>query len=148
MSAMTETYYSIQTLILSVLECDLGRLSEKAREFARLLELVCPGNFLRGVSAWTGRPARDRARILNALFLKSVENLPSTRSLPGLLRGDSSLRRLCGWDFAWTSRRRRPSRGRSPSSRSPACWTRCTARWSGKPARTGWRGMWASIRRR
>ncbi len=47
MSALAETYSSIQTLVLPVLEGEQDRLSGRAGEFARLLELVGPENYLR-----------------------------------------------------------------------------------------------------
>lgn len=101
MPALTkQTYCNIQYFILPLLEEEIGVLSDKGREFASLLELVRPGDHLRSSAALTGRPCHGRAQILNALFLKSVENIPTTKGLIGIMRSDSSLRRLCGWDFA------------------------------------------------
>ncbi len=76
MSALTERYCSIQTLILPVLEEEFGVFSAKAKEFARLLEFARPGRFLKPVAAMTGHPASNRQKILNASFLKSVQNIP------------------------------------------------------------------------
>ena len=100
MSALTERYCSIQTLILPVLEEEFGVFSAKAKEFASLLEFARPGRFLKPVAAMTGRPACSRRKILNAFFLKSVQNISTVKALLDVLRGDSCLRRLCGWDFA------------------------------------------------
>ncbi len=99
MSALTERYCNIQMLIMPVLQEEFYDLSGKAKEFAELLELAQPGKCLPHVAAMTGRPMLSRRKILHALFLKSVYNIPATRTLLCILRSDSTLRRLCGWDF-------------------------------------------------
>ena len=100
MSALTERYCNIQMLIMPVLQEEFYDLSGKAKEFAELLELVRPGKYLSPVAAMTGRPALNRGKILHALFLKSLQNIPTTKALLCILRTDSTLRRLCGWDFS------------------------------------------------
>ena len=80
MSALTERYCNIQMLIMPVLQEEFYDLSGKAKEFAELLELVRPGKYLSPVAAMTGRPALNRGKILHALFLKSLQNIPTTKA--------------------------------------------------------------------
>ena len=87
-------------LIMPVLQEEFYDLSGKAKEFSELLELVRQGKYLSPVAAMTGRPALNRGKILHALFLKSLQNIPTTKALLCILRTDSTLRRLCGWDFS------------------------------------------------
>ena len=93
MSALTERYCNIQMLIMPVLQEEFYDLSGKAKEFAELLELVRQGKYLSPVAAMTGRPALNRGKILHALFLKSLQNIPTTKALLCILRAKAEMYR-------------------------------------------------------
>ncbi|MCF6176992.1 MAG: transposase [Victivallaceae bacterium] len=46
-----------------------------------------------------GRRLKKRENLLLAYFLKSVYNLPTTKVLIDNLKGNSTWRQLCGWEF-------------------------------------------------
>ena len=100
MKELRETYFSIQTTLLPILEGEKIELSPKMKEFVELVEAVKPSRFLNSLLVWTGfgRPMINRENIIRAFMLKSVYNLPSNKMLIETLANSLSLCRLCGWN--------------------------------------------------
>ena len=84
-----------------ILNADFGKLTEKMKEFLRILEVVRPARFLENLdpNKGFGLPQANREKILRAFILKTVYNYPTTKSLLENLKTNSVLRVLCGWDF-------------------------------------------------
>lgn len=80
------------------LENELGPLSDKHKQLVMVLETVRVETYLPYVHGLVGRPLAERACLARAFVVKAVFNLPTTRLLIDLLRGDIRLRRLCGWE--------------------------------------------------
>ena len=101
MEILSKLYTSIQRTLFPMLEEELGELTEKQKEFVRVVELVRPSRFIGVNLSWngTGRPLSSREGILRAFILKAVYNLPTTKVLIENLETNPSLRRLCCWEY-------------------------------------------------
>jgi len=84
-----------------MVEEEIGELTEKQQEFLRIIELVKPSRFIDGILSWCGlgRRLKSREKMLRAYFLKSVYDLPTSKVLIENLKGNSSWRQLCGWEY-------------------------------------------------
>jgi len=91
----------MQCDLFPMVEEELGELTAKMKEFLRIIELLQPSRFIKGVLCWSGlgRPMESREKMLRAFFLKAVYDLPTTKVLIENLRTNPSWRRLCGWEF-------------------------------------------------
>jgi transposase len=100
MNDLREIYFNIERSLFPMVEEELGELSEKMREFLRLVESVQPARFITGTLCWSGlgRPMESREKMLRAFFMKAVYNLPTTKALIENLETNPSWRRLCGWE--------------------------------------------------
>ena len=99
MSGLSKINIFIQRLLFPALEEEIGVLSEKERQFVRILELVEIQPFLAGLE-WcgTGRPPASRLSLAKAFIAKAVWNIPTTKGLIEYIQAVPSLRRLCGWE--------------------------------------------------
>ena len=99
MSGLSKINIFIQRLLFPALEEEIGVLSEKERQFVRILELVEIQPFLAGLE-WcrTGRPPASRLSLAKAFIAKAVWNIPTTKGLIEYIQAAPSLRRLCGWE--------------------------------------------------
>jgi hypothetical protein len=97
-----ETIYAIQTtLFASLEETALDPLSEKEKQFIRILGLAQLERFTGRWSAGRmGRPPCSRQAIARAFVFKALNNFPFTAILVENLRGCKNSRRLCGWEHA------------------------------------------------
>jgi len=102
MNNLPSIYFNIQSRLFPMVEEEIGELTKKQQEFLRIIELVKPSRFIGGALSWCGlgRRLKDRENMLRAFFLKAVYNLPTTKMLIEILKGDSTLRQLCGWEFS------------------------------------------------
>ena len=102
MNKLSELYFTMQTKLFPMLEKEIGEITEKLQEFLRIIELVKPARFITGPLSWCGlgRRLKKRENLLRAYFLKSVYDLPTTKVLIENLKGNSTWRQLCGWEFA------------------------------------------------
>jgi hypothetical protein len=95
---LTQAFESLlQGQLFPLLREELGPLSERHQQFAKVLSLLQMDGHVckrRG----RGRPASDRAGIARAFVAKAVFNFPLTRHLIDRLRIDPVLRRLCGFE--------------------------------------------------
>ena len=99
MSGLSESNLHLQRHLFPALEEEFGAVSEKERQFVRVLELVDIRPFLRGFE-WcgNGRPPASRLALARAFIAKAVWNIPTTGGLIERIRASPNLRRLCGWD--------------------------------------------------
>lgn len=101
MNNLSEMYFNMQCRLFPLLEEEIGEITEKLQEFLRIIELVKPARFITEPLSWCGlgRRLKKRENLLRAYFLKSVYNLPTTKVLIENLKGNSTWRQLCGWEF-------------------------------------------------
>ena len=99
MSGLSQINIHIQRHLFPALEEEMGVLSQKERQFVRILELVEIQPFLHGLQ-WCGigRPPSSRLAMANAFIAKAVWNIPTTKGLIDRIKASPSLRRICGWD--------------------------------------------------
>jgi hypothetical protein len=88
----------LQEDLFPEMEEELGPLSDKHRSLVTVLETVNVESFLPYVHGLTGRPLAERRALARAFVAKAIFNLPTTRLLIDILKGDTRLRRLCGWE--------------------------------------------------
>lgn len=102
MNKLSQIYYTLNDCLFPILNVDLGELTEKMKDFLRILEVVRPARFLENIDIKKGfgRPQADREKILRAFILKAVYNYSTTKALIENLKTNSILRVLCGWNFA------------------------------------------------
>lgn len=101
MTNLPKLYFTMETYLFPMLEEEIGELSDKMREFLRIVEVVRPSRFIGSTLRWCGfgRPMKDREKMLRAFFLKAVYDLSTTKGLIENLRTNPNLRRLCGWEY-------------------------------------------------
>ena len=101
MNDLPKLYFTMQAHLFPMLEEEIGELTEKMKEFLRIVEVVHPSRFISDALRWCGlgRPMKDREKMLRAFFLKAVYDLPTTKGLIENLKTNSSLRGLCGWEY-------------------------------------------------
>jgi hypothetical protein len=101
MNNLSEMYFNLQCRLFPLLEDEIGEITEKLQEFLRIIELVKPARFITGALSWCGlgRRLKKRENLLRAYFLKSVYDLPTTKVLIENLKGNSTWRQLCGWEY-------------------------------------------------
>jgi hypothetical protein len=89
-----------QTLFEVVEQYTGGRLSEKTKLLAAVLDMLPLTRQLPCARGWMGRPSKDRHALACAFLAKSVHGFETTRQLIDRLRADPQLRLLCGWNSA------------------------------------------------
>jgi transposase len=101
MNNLSEIYFNLQCRLFPLLEEEIGEITEKLQEFLRIIELVKPARFITGALSWCGlgRRLKSREKMLRAYFLKSIYDLPTTKVLIENLKGNSTWRQLCGWEY-------------------------------------------------
>jgi hypothetical protein len=99
MSTLFNIWHRIQHTLFPWMEEVLDPLTEKQREFVRVIELADVQTHIRPYR-WQGigRKREDRLAIVLAFVAKAVYNIPTTKALIAFLRDGRNLRRLCGWE--------------------------------------------------
>lgn len=99
MSTLFNIWHTIQHTLFPWMEEVLEPLTDKQREFVRVIELAEIEKHIKPYR-WTGigRKREDRLAIVRAFVAKAVYNIPTTKSLIALLHDSRSLQRLCGWE--------------------------------------------------
>jgi hypothetical protein len=99
MRNLSSVFNSIQSWLFPALEEEIDELTEKQREFVRIIELIDPARFMSQFN-WCGlgRPTETRLSIFKAFMAKSIYNFPTTKLLLDQIHASPSLRRLCGWE--------------------------------------------------
>ncbi|MEK7994039.1 MAG: transposase [Planctomycetota bacterium] len=102
MNALRRITCSIQRQLFPAWESEVGALSDKERQFVRIVAAAEVERFMTPYQ-WQllGRKPEDRLPVAKAFIAKSVWNFTTTRALLDYLENCPSLRRLCGWDSAW-----------------------------------------------
>ena len=97
MSTLFKVYHSIQQFLIPALEEELDPLTEKQREFVRVIELT---NIEKHMEPYhwkgKGRRRKERTSMAMAFIAKAVYNLATTEILIEYLKDAKNLRRLCG----------------------------------------------------
>jgi hypothetical protein len=103
MSPLFDIWNTIQSSLFPRFEEQLDPLSEKEKQFIRVVSLLDLGNHLR-TYGWRGigRKRKSRLSLAKAFIAKSVYNLETTDILIEYLNGCKNLRRLCGWEFRYS----------------------------------------------
>lgn len=99
MRRLSSAFNSIQKYLFPIVEEEIGELTEKQREFVKIVELMDPERFMTPFN-WSGdgRPPKNRLSIFKAFIAKSVYNYPTTKVLIDNILSSPQLRRLCGWE--------------------------------------------------
>lgn len=97
---LSEYWNRFQVPLIVWIESSLGNdLSEKEKEFVRILDLLRLEKYVRGPYAkHMGRRESDRRSILRAFVAKTFFNYSTTEMLIEALRSQNTLRRLCGFE--------------------------------------------------
>ena len=83
MNSLSEIYFTTERYLFPMVEEEIGEISEKMKEFLRIVEIIRPARFLTDALRWCGlgRPMKDWKHILRAFFMKSVYDFPTTKVL-------------------------------------------------------------------
>ena len=83
MNSLSEIYFTTERYLFPMVEEEIGEISEKMKEFLRIVETIRPARFLTDALRWCGlgRPMKDREHILRSFFMKSVYDFPTTKVL-------------------------------------------------------------------
>jgi transposase len=100
---MTETlsrhWSKIQTNLFPHLQECLDPLTEKHYRLVYIIEFASVEHYIQvPYYRGPGRPRSDEVAMFNAFLAKSLYNIPQTNHLIEMLKIDSNLRRICGWD--------------------------------------------------
>jgi transposase len=95
---LSQSWLNIQSSLFPWLSEELGPLTGKQQELVTTLEIMRIEEFICSSRGFPGRPSQDRTAIARAFVAKTIYNMPTTRALLDRLEGDSSLRRICGWE--------------------------------------------------
>ncbi len=90
----------LQKNLFPRLEDELGPLTGKHRQVVTVLGLVKIEALIPFRGRQAGRPPHNRAAMARAFVAKAICNLPTTRVLIDVLKADTRLRRICGWERA------------------------------------------------
>lgn len=98
-NSLSSLFSAIQTALFPVIEQYSGTtLTTIEQRFIRVVELCALEKHLVSYSgSVVGRPRSLRLSIASAFIAKAVYNFPTTKLLVENLRGNSTLRYLCGW---------------------------------------------------
>jgi hypothetical protein len=103
MSTLFDIWNTIQSSLFPRFEGELDPLSEKEKQFIRVVSLLDLGKHLKAY-AWRGigRRRKSRLSLAKAFIAKSVYNLETTDILIEYLKSCKNLRRLCGWESRYS----------------------------------------------
>ena len=99
MSILSAAFDSIQRWLIPDMEEEVGELTEKMREFVRVVEILDLPKFMAPFD-WCGAgcPPCGRMSIFKAFILKAVCDYPTTKAMIEAVKLSPPLRRLCGWE--------------------------------------------------
>jgi len=99
MGILSGVFNSIQKCLFPVLEEEMGELTGKQKEFIRVAEAIDLGKYLKEFQ-WKGigRKKSSRLSLLKAFIAKSVFGYKNTKIMIENVKGNSAIRRLCGWE--------------------------------------------------
>lgn len=99
MSTLSDVWNTIQKQLFPSLEKELGPLTEKEREFVKVVSMLDLPEHTKAYH-WRGFGRRRQSRLgmAKAFIAKSVYNFGTTDMLIEQLKCCTNLRRLCGWE--------------------------------------------------
>lgn len=97
---LSEFWGNVQQQLFPYLEKDIGTLSDKYKQLVSIFELIRIEEFIPCTRFNFGRPVRYRHQIARAFVAKAFLNIPYTKQLIHLLKKDSQLRVICGWEIS------------------------------------------------
>jgi len=99
MSNLSGVFNSIQKCLFPELEEEIGELSERMKEFVRVVEVAnLPEHMAEFNWQGMGCPPCSRMSIFKAFIMKAVYNYPTTKAMIENVKLSPPLRRLCGWE--------------------------------------------------
>ena len=98
---LSRIWQGTQQVLFPNLEMDLAPISEREKEFARMIELVQVDQHI-GPYRWVGvgRKPHDRLAIAHAFLAKAHWNLTETKRLIEMLKSSPTISLICGWKTA------------------------------------------------
>jgi DDE family transposase/transposase-like protein DUF772 len=97
---LTQFGQILQGKLFPRLEDELGPLTDRHRQLVTVLGLANVEAMIPRRGLRVGRPQQDRGAIARSFVAKAIWNLATTRALIELLKADTRLRRICGWERA------------------------------------------------
>ena len=97
MGIFSGVFNSIQKWLLPVLEDEIGELTGKQKEFIRVVEAIDLEKYL-WEFRWEGIGRKSRLSLLKAFVAKSVFGYQNTKIMIENVKGNPTIRRLCGWE--------------------------------------------------
>jgi len=101
MSTLLDIWNTIQKQLFPALEEEINSLTEKEREFIKIVTLL---DLPRHTKAYNwqgfGRMRKSRLALAKAFIAKSIYMIETTDALIDYLKGCKNIRRLCGWELA------------------------------------------------
>ncbi|MDR3577927.1 MAG: transposase [Anaerolineaceae bacterium] len=93
--------FYLQRQLFPALDAEFGAISSLDRQFCQVVSLINLQPFYKDYE-WVGNgcPPHARVWLIHAFIAKSVYQLPTTGALIAALKGQPTLRRLCGWESA------------------------------------------------
>jgi hypothetical protein len=100
MSTLFDVWNTIQKQLFPSFEQELDPLTEKEREFIKIVSLLDLPDHMKAYS-WRGLGRRKKSRLAmaKAFVAKSVYKIETTDLLIVQLKGCKNIRRLCGWEL-------------------------------------------------
>lgn len=96
---LSQIWTRIQGTLFPFLRENLGPLSEMQQKLVMVLELIRIEKFVHApIGRCVGRSPKDRRALARAFVTKAVYNMPTTKDVIDRLRGDTNLRRICGFE--------------------------------------------------
>ena len=101
MSTLFDVWNTIQKQLFPAFEQELDPITEKEREFIKVVSLLDLPDHMKAYS-WRGfgRRRKSRLALAKAFIAKSVYMIETTEALIDHLKGCKNIRRLCGWEVA------------------------------------------------
>lgn len=100
MSTLLDIWNIIQIQLFPAFEQELDPLSEKEREFIKVVSLLDLPEHTKAYN-WQGigRMRKSRLALAKAFIAKSIYAIETTDALIDYLKGCKNIRRLCGWEL-------------------------------------------------
>jgi len=101
MSTLLDIWNTIQKQLFPAFEQELDPLSEKEREFIKVVSLLDLSEHIKAYN-WQGfgRRRKSRLALARAFIAKSIYAIEITDALIDYLKGCKNIRRLCGWELS------------------------------------------------
>lgn len=99
MGTISGMFGSVQRWLIPALEDEVGELTEKQKEFVRVVEAMDLEKYLPEFCwAGLGRKRKSRLSLLKGFVAKSVFGYQNTKMMMANVKGNPATRRLCGWE--------------------------------------------------